>query len=132
MNLRFHHIGVACEDIENTLKFIDNTFNIIHKTEIIQHDNHGVKACLVTNNDGTNIELVSGVTVERFVKKKQFLYHNCWEVENINTSINKFVENGAMLISEPKSSELFDNRRVAFLLTDIGILELLEKRIIHD
>ena len=132
MNLRFHHIGVACEDIENTLKFIDNTFNIIHKTEIIQHDNHGVKACLVTNNDGTNIELVSGVTVERFVKKKQFLYHNCWEVGNINTSINKFVENGAMLISEPKSSELFDNRRVAFLLTDIGILELLEKRIIHD
>ena len=73
MNLKFHHIGIACEDIKNTLEFIDNTFNIINKTEIIQHDNHGVEACLLTNDDGTNIELVSGVTVERFVKKKQFL-----------------------------------------------------------
>jgi len=132
MNLKFHHIGIACENIENTLKFIDNTFNIVNKTKIIQLDNHGVKVCLLTNDDGTNMELVSGVTVERFVKKKQFLYHNCWEVENINRSINKFVENGAMLISEPKSSELFNNRDVAFLLTDIGIIELLEKSKKYD
>ena len=33
MNLKFHHIGIACEDIKNTLEFIDNTFNIINKTQ---------------------------------------------------------------------------------------------------
>ena len=126
MMMKFHHIGIACENIQEVIVFLENTFNIIKKSKIIWHENQGVDACLLTNDDGTNIELVSGKTIEGFVKKKQFLYHSCWEVGNIDTAIKSFCDNGSVLISEPKPSLLFNNRKVAFLYTDVGILELLE------
>ena len=127
MNLKFHHIGVACKEIKEVAVFIEKTFNIIKKSEIIHLENHGgVEVCLLTNDDGTNIELVSGKSVDRFVRKRQFLYHNCWETSDIELAISHFVDNGSMLFSEPKPSRLFNNRRVAFLISDIGIIELLE------
>tara|TARA_B100000767_G_C19661673_1_gene491266 strand:- start:334 stop:717 length:384 start_codon:yes stop_codon:yes gene_type:complete len=124
--LKFHHLGIACENIKEVTVFLENTFSIVKKSKIVFLENQGVDACLLTNDDGTNIELVSGKTIEGFVKKKQFLYHSCWEVENIDTAIKRFVDNECLLISEPKPSILFNNRKVAFLFTDVGILELLE------
>jgi len=126
MKLKFNHIGIACENISEVIVFLESTFNIVSKSKIIYHENHGVDACLLTNDDGTNIELVSGKNIESFVKKKQSLYHSCWEVNNIDTAIKNFCDNDAVLISEPKESLLFNNRKVAFLYTSIGILELLE------
>ena len=126
MKLKFNHIGIACENISEVIVFLESTFNIVSKSKIIYHENHGVDACLLTNDDGTNIELVSGKNIESFVKKKQFLYHSCWEVNNIDTAIKIFCDNDAVLISEPKESLLFNNRKVAFLYTSVGILELLE------
>ena len=124
--LKFHHLGIACENIKEVTVFLENTFSIVKKSKIVFLENQGVDACLLTNDDGTNIELVSGKTIEGFVKKKQFLYHSCWEVENIDTAIKSFVDNDCLLISEPKPAILFNNRKVAFLITDVGILELLE------
>ena len=66
----FHHIGVACESIEEVTIFLKKTFKIIKITDIIYLDNQLVNVCLLTCFDGINIELVSGVTVERFVKNK--------------------------------------------------------------
>ena len=126
MKLKFNHIGIACENISEVIVFLESTFNIVSKSKIIYHENHGVDACLLTNDDGTNIELVSGKNIESFVKKKQSLYHSCWEVNNIDTAIKIFCDNDAVLISEPKESLLFNNRKVAFLYTSVGILELLE------
>jgi len=127
MNLKFHHIGVACKDIKEVTIFLEKIFNLINISDTVLLENQdGVKVCIVTTDDGTNIELVSGITVEKFVKKRQYLYHNCWETEDIHLTIEHFIQNGSMLISEPKPSELFNNRKVAFLLTDIGIMELLE------
>jgi len=43
-------------------------------------------------------------------------------------AIEHFVDNGSILFSEPKPSKLFNNRKVAFLMSDIGIIELLESK----
>lgn len=124
--MKFHHIGIACKDIETVTLFVEKSFHVTEKTEIIFDPLQDVSLRLMTLEDGSHIELVSGKTVERFVKKRQNLYHTCWEVSDINTSIATMTENGAMLISEPKPAVLFNNRKVAFLLTDVGIVELLE------
>jgi methylmalonyl-CoA/ethylmalonyl-CoA epimerase len=124
--LKFHHLGIACENIREVSIFLESTFDISKKSKIIFLENQGVDACLLTNDDGTNIELVSGKTIQGFIKKKQFLYHSCWEVDDIDVTIKNFTDNGSLLISEPKPSLLFNSRKVAFLYTDIGILELLE------
>ena len=64
MMMKFHHIGIACENIQEVIVFLENTFNIIKKSKIIWHENQGVDACLLTNADGANIELVSGKNIE--------------------------------------------------------------------
>ncbi len=129
MNLKFHHIGVACKDIKEVTIFLEKIFNLINISDtVILENQDGVKVCIVTTDDGTNIELVSGKGVERFVKRRQFLYHNCWETSDIYMAIEHFVDNGSILFSEPKPSKLFNNRKVAFLMSDIGIVELLESK----
>jgi len=126
--MKFHHIGVACAAINKAVDFVEKSFTVLSKTKIIFDECQNVNLCLLTLEGGTNIELVSGRTVEKFIDKNQFLYHTCWEVSDIENSIERLYQNGAILISEPKPAVLFNDRRVAFLLTDIGIIELLESR----
>jgi len=123
----FHHLGVATDSIEQTILFIEQNFNIIKKTDIIFDTLQDANLCMLTTEEGTNIELVSGKTVQRFIKKQQFLYHTCWEVEDIEKSINSLYDSGALLISPAKEAILFNNRKVAFMHSALGIIELLEK-----
>lgn len=127
--MRFHHMGIACLHIPTALDFIQKSFDVIDVSEIIFDSHQNVDLCLVTVKGDTHIELVSGVTVEKFVSKKQFLYHTCWLVDDIEQAIEKLYQNGAMLISAPTQAILFDNRRVAFLFSEIGIVELLEETV---
>jgi len=127
--MQFHHLGIACSDIIKTRIFLKKTFNIVSSSEIIFDKNQNVNLCLLTNESGTNIELVSGKTVDKFIKKNQYLYHSCWEVTDLNQEINNFCINGAILISEPMPAKLFNGRHVAFLFTELGIIELLEKSV---
>jgi methylmalonyl-CoA/ethylmalonyl-CoA epimerase len=126
--MRFHHIGIACEDIEDTIAFVKKSFEIVNSTPIIFDKNQNVDLSLLTTQDGSHIELVSGETVDKFVAKKQFLYHTCWEVGNLQATIEKLYQNGAMLILAPKPAILFENRKVAFLFCQLGIIELLENK----
>ena len=73
-----------------------------------------------------NIELVSGEMVKDLVKKKITYYHICYEVKNIQKSIDSF--KNSILISPPKEAILFNNKKVAFLYTPIGLIELLGEK----
>jgi methylmalonyl-CoA/ethylmalonyl-CoA epimerase len=126
--MKFHHIGVACASIDKAAQFVEKSFKVTSKTKIIFDEYQNVNLCLLSLEHGANIELVSGRTVEKFIDKNQFLYHSCWEVDNIEHSIESLYQNGAILISEPNPAVLFNHRQVAFLWTDIGILELLESK----
>jgi len=126
--MKFHHIGIACKDIEVTKIFLQKSFEIKNITDTLYDEKQDVNLCILTTSDNLNIELVSGITVKPFIKKSQFLYHNCWSVKNIDISIKLLVSNGATLISEPKEAILFNNNKVAFLFSDIGIVELLEEK----
>ena len=123
--MKFHHIGIATKDIKKTFKFVKNNFEVIDFTDIIYDQKQDAYVQLITTNDN-QIELVSGKQVENLIKKNITYYHICYEVKNINEAINNFSD--ALLISKPKEAILFENRKVAFLLTPIGLVELLEER----
>jgi methylmalonyl-CoA/ethylmalonyl-CoA epimerase len=126
--MTFHHIGIATKDIDETLVYIKKVYkNIDTISEVIYDKLQDASLCMVTLKDGINIELVSGNQVNGYTKKRISLYHTCWEVDNINEAIKLQVDSGAFLVSEPKEAILFDNRRVAFVYSDIGLVELLEK-----
>jgi methylmalonyl-CoA/ethylmalonyl-CoA epimerase len=122
----FHHLGIATLDLKKSLIFIRENFEVIKHTDIVYDPQQGAELILVTTKD-INFELVSGPIVERFIEKQQSYYHVCYEVRSIEKAIESF--NHSVLISPPKEAILFDNRKVAFLLTPIGLVEFLESEI---
>ncbi len=125
--MKFHHLGVACKDIQAELQSIRKLHKIIEETSVVFDENQKAELCMITVEDGLNIELVSGAPVENLLKKRISYYHICYEVDDIDQSIETLIENGGMLISPPKEAILFNNRKVAFLMLSYGIVELLNK-----
>jgi len=125
MFMKFHHIGIATDNIKKTFEFVKNSFDVIEFTDIIYDKNQNATLQMIYTKD-INIELVSGGMVKDIIKKKITYYHICYEVTNIQKFIKEF--NNSILISPPKKAILFNNRKVAFLLTPIGLIELLEEK----
>ncbi|MDD2972492.1 MAG: VOC family protein [Lachnospiraceae bacterium] len=127
VKMKMHHIGIATENIADMKAYLQNLLEIRDCTQTVYDANQDADLCMVTLTDGTKIELIAGKVVEKLVKKRNFLYHTCYEVEDIDVAIGELVEQGAMLVSEPKEAILFDNQRVAFLTSPLGLMELVER-----
>lgn len=122
-----HHLGVAVSDIKSAIDDARNYFQVAEVGPVVYDPLQKVTLCLITLQDGTRIELVSGEVVHAFLKETHQLFHQCYEVDNIHQSLEKLTQNGAQVILPPKPAILFNNRPVCFLSTPFGIIELLEK-----
>ena len=69
---------------------------------------------MVSTICNTLIELISGETVSSFVKKRQYVYHTCWEVDDIMISVKNFECQGAVIISKPTPAILFNYEKLHF------------------
>lgn len=125
--MRLHHIGIAAEKMEDMISYVTSLFPVETISETVYDGKQNAHLCMLTLKDGSRIELVSGPMVEKRVKKRQFLYHTCYETEDLEGAIRAFEERDARLVSEPKEAVLFGMRKVAFLMTELGLIELLEQ-----
>ena len=124
----FHHIGIACEDIKKCRDFIKRFMDVKEESDVIFDENQKAEVCLLSLQDGTSLELISGEMVEGLVRKGTYLYHTTYTVENMKRCIRALKKQpGLVIISEPKPAKLFNGKLVAFFSTPIGIIELLEK-----
>ena len=124
--MKFHHIGIACKDITSAKRDIEKNHVVIKSSEIVFDENQDANLCLLTLQEGVNLELVSGNAVNSFLKKGIKYYHICYEVDNIEEKYDEMASNGCTPISPLKPAKLFNMRRVAFLYSSFGIIELLE------
>ncbi len=124
--MKFHHIGIATEDITITLSKLNKYLNIVETGKIVYDANQDANLCMLKLQEGIEIELISGKVVENIVKKKQYLYHTCYSVKNIDETINNLINDGAFLVREPRKAILFHNNKVAFLMWNLGLIELVE------
>lgn len=124
--MKFHHIGIACRDIEEAKQYFYMHFGVEKESEVIFDEWQDADICMLTMKDGTLIELVSGKAVETRVKRKHYLYHICYTTKSISNKIKEFVDAGDMLVKEPRPAKLFNGQKVAFLMTKSGLIELLE------
>lgn len=125
----YHHIGVACRDIKRTREFLMTLFPDAKISEVIYDPLQKVEVCLLSINKFFQIELVSGLLVKSIVEKGNSYYHICFTVNEIDEAIELLKQKGAIVVSEPKPAILFDNKKVAFIFTEIGLIELLEEQI---
>ena len=123
-----HHLGIATNNLKKTEKFVLGTHNVISKKGPIYDQKLNATLTLFETSNGTNIELVQGLAVENFLRKKITLYHSCYEVDNIHEKIEVFLKEGSFLIVNPVPAILFEQRLVCFLMTPLGIVQLLNKK----
>ncbi|MCH5167148.1 MAG: VOC family protein [Erysipelotrichales bacterium] len=123
--MKFDHIGIATNDINETIKKISKFMNIREQSEIVYDELQDASLCMLTL-DNVQIELIQGAIVENILKKRQYLYHTCYSVDNIEEIKEKLVSEGALVISEVKPAILFNMRKVVFLMWDLGLIELVE------
>jgi len=123
----FHHIGVACKNIEQSISIIDKIFQIEEISNMVYDEKQKANLCMIKTKNNINIELISGDIVENLLKKGINYYHTCYMVKNIEEKIKELQNSNCVLISNPKEAILFENKKVAFLYTPFGMIELLEE-----
>ena len=123
--MKFHHIGIATNDINKSIEKLNKYFDIQSISKTVYDENQDAYLSMLTMKDGIKIELITGKVVENILRKRQYLYHTCYEVENIEETIKELENDGAVLVREPRKAILFNNKEVAFLMWDLGLIELI-------
>ncbi|HVS97328.1 MAG TPA: VOC family protein [Puia sp.] len=123
--MQLHHIGVACRDIETEIGNISRIHTVVHRTHVVYDPCQDATLAMLTLADGTRIELIAGTPVKTLLRKGVGYYHLCFEVDDIDSEIERLLGQDAVLLSPPQPAVLFDGRKVAFLHASYGIVELL-------
>ena len=125
--MKFHHLGIACRNLNEAKAWVRATHPIVEEVGPVADQLQDASFITLRTQDGLLIELIAGGQVANISKKGISLYHICYEVSDLDKSIGDFVAQGALVISSPKPSTLFHGRRIVFLNTLLGIIELLEE-----
>ncbi|MDY4562835.1 MAG: VOC family protein [Candidatus Cryptobacteroides sp.] len=125
--MRIHHIGIACKNIKKAIKAYSSMYNVINVSEILHDELQNADLCILKTDTGLDVEFISGEKVANLIKSRVTYYHLCYSVENIEDAIIHFEENGCIVVSDPKPAILFGGKRVAFLMTPTGLIELVEE-----
>lgn len=128
-NFKVNHIGIFTKNIDKTLDEYQR-LGFVLKTKIVYDSLRNIKVVLL-EFDEIIIELIEANDDRSFklFDKVSFPveYHICFEVKDMDNTVQRLVEDNYHLVSPPKPAKLFDNRRVVFLYHKfIGLIELLE------
>ena len=111
-----NHVAISVSDIEETISFYVNTFGI-SQPEITNLQDHGVKAALVRVG-GSQLEFIQPLQdtggVASFIEKRgEGVHHICFEMDNLNQSLEKLQQAGINLIDKTTRVGLSGN--IAFI-----------------
>lgn len=129
-SMKYHHIGVACFDIDATAdKYTTMGYS---KGNTIYDPIQNVNICFLSHPEMPCVELLAPVDENSPVngtlqKNGTGPYHTCYEVENLEDSVKKLRKLRYMIVKKPEPACAIDNRRVCFLFhKDMGLIELVE------
>ena len=128
--LVFHHIGIACRDIDKTREFylgLGYTASPV-VDDPLQH----VRICFLDKEGAPRLELLQPLDDQSPVARTLATagvtpYHLCYEVRNIDEAIAALRTKRFLLVSGPVPACALGDRRIAFLYNkNNGLIELVE------
>ena len=129
LNAKFHHVGIACKDIERTFHdlqlFLPSEFKC---TDVIYDKTIKASLQLISIGNQAHIELVSGEVIQNFLKKNIRLYHTCFEVSDIEIFSATLKSKGYISVTKLTPAKLFEGRLIQFFMTPLGLTEILEAK----
>jgi methylmalonyl-CoA/ethylmalonyl-CoA epimerase len=122
----FHHIGIACADIDAAARYVQRAFEVTSDTGTVFDPEQNASVRLFNAGQPDAIELVTGPMVASLIAQKTSYYHICYTTPDIAATLREAKRAGAILVSPPRPAVLFGGRRVAFVFTPLGLVEFLE------
>jgi len=128
--LSFHHLGVACRDLERE----ERAYAALgYAREGVEFDDaeHGIRGLFLTG-PGPRLELLvdrpGEHVIEPWLTKGIAMYHLAFEVSDLETALASRLENGAKLVVRPSPTVAFAGRHVAFvMLRNLTLVELISR-----
>jgi len=131
-DFQFHHIGIAVNSIKVTAQYYLDAGYVISDT--IYDPIQNVSIAFLEKNGMPQIELVEAGSADnnspicKIIEKSGVSpYHICYEVDNIESAINKLKKKKYLPLANPVSAAAMNNKKICFLYNkDVGLIELVE------
>jgi methylmalonyl-CoA/ethylmalonyl-CoA epimerase len=128
--LTFHHIGIACRDIEKTKAFYLQQGYTATPTvdDPLQH----VRISFLNKEGAPQLELLEPLDEQNPVARTLATagvtpYHMCYEVRDLESAIAELRTQRFLLVNGPVPACALENRRIAFMFQkNTGLIELVE------
>ena len=119
LTLRFHHVGVACRDLDaETRRFA--VLGYARETADFVDPVQGVAGRFLTGG-GPRLELLAPLTTDGaltpWLKAGVKLYHLAYEASDMEEGIAQLRAEGAKMVVQPVPAVAFGGRLIAFLMT---------------
>ena len=129
--LKFHHIGVATDDIDATASMYEQ--GGYHRSATIYDPIQNVNICWLTKESAPTVELLAPQDVKSPVNKTLEKvgvspYHCCYVVTSIDEAAKELRKQRYVMVSRPSEAVAFKGSRVAFFFhKNVGLIELVEE-----
>ena len=130
-DFRFHHIGIAVNNIDETAEiYLAAGYN---KTDTVYDPLQHVHICFLNKDGMPTLELLAPEDdtspVSKILHKNGVTpYHCCYEVDDIDDAIKRLRKIRYIIVSKPLPAVAIDGRRVCFLFNKVvGLIEIVEK-----
>lgn len=128
--LTFHHIGIACRDIDKTKAFYLQQGYTATPTvdDPLQH----VRISFLNKEGAPQLELLEPLDEQNPVARTLATagvtpYHMCYEVRDLESAIAELRTQRFLLVNGPVPACALENRRIAFMFQkNTGLIELVE------
>ena len=132
-DLRLHHVGIVVRDIEQFRNFYVDVLKYRERSPVI-HDPIQTAFVQFFSIDGADhfIELVApdgeSSKLQEACRKGKVLNHLCFSCGNIVPMISFMKESGCFVIQKPVPAVAFDERLIAWVMSQDGLLiEVVER-----
>lgn len=130
--MRLHHLGIAVSSIAKHAEQYRQALGINLTSEIIEDEIQRVRVAFAQVGENTFIEFVEPLgddsPITRLLQRGGGLYHVCYLVSDLETSVEQVRQAGGRLISGPSPARAFGGRHIAWVYTpDRSLVELLQE-----
>jgi methylmalonyl-CoA/ethylmalonyl-CoA epimerase len=129
INGEFHHLGIACRDLEVLSSEYQALGYEQEGDEFVDNNQHvrgrfftgpGPRVELLVESDDTRV-------LEPWLKNGTRVYHQAFLVEDLEKALLDVTNSGAHVVVEPVEAVAFQNRKIAFAMTrNLQLIEFIE------
>lgn len=129
--LKFHHIGIAVDSIDDSVKNYIQLFGVDCISKKYEISSQMVNVCFVKVGEDTYLELIEAngedSSIHRLRKKGHSYYHTAYKTKEIEKQVEKLNALNYKSLNY-FYSEAFENKRCIFLFSpEAHLIELIEE-----